>query len=228
MMKPLSAKLSPWIFPLIILFFTILMIEISLPYTAMDKKAPIEFLRTKLNVWHHDIWRWGFFLHVFTSPLVLLAGALQFNSHLINNRPLIHRYLGLSYLIIVLFISGPGAFVMGIYANGGAPAKVSFVFLTTLWLIFTALAWYYAKRKRYIVHAEFMIRGYALTLSAITLRIYGIVINHYHFGLKPVDKYIIVAWLSWVPNIIIAEMIIRSGLPAKLLKKKKSEKAIEQ
>ena len=53
-----------------------------------------------------------------------------------------------------------------------------------------------------------MIRSYALTLSAITLRIYTVAFSFFNVPARPVEIYITTAWLSWVPNLIIAEMII--------------------
>jgi hypothetical protein len=52
-----------------------------------------------------------------------------------------------------------------------------------------------------------MIRSYALTFAAVTLRIWlpfliGIL------GLTFIEAYKIVAWLSWIPNILVAELII--------------------
>jgi hypothetical protein len=53
-----------------------------------------------------------------------------------------------------------------------------------------------------------MIRSYALTLSAITLRArkYGSV---FAFEPPPMDVYRLVAWLGFVPNLLFAEWWIR-------------------
>jgi hypothetical protein len=52
-----------------------------------------------------------------------------------------------------------------------------------------------------------MIRSFALTLSAITLRLWKYIIVM-GFQPKPMDAYQIVAWLGWVLNLVIAEIII--------------------
>ena len=52
-----------------------------------------------------------------------------------------------------------------------------------------------------------MIRSFALTLSAITLRLWKYLIV-LAFQPRPMDVYHIVAWLGWVVNLIIAEIII--------------------
>ena len=59
-----------------------------------------------------------------------------------------------------------------------------------------------------IDHRKWMMRSYALTLSAITLRLWkwGIVKV---FEPRPMDVYRVVAWLGWVLNALVAEYIIR-------------------
>jgi hypothetical protein len=66
---------------------------------------------------------------------------------------------------------------------------------------------YKAKQKDFSAHRNYMIRSYALTLSAITLRAwkYGIANT---IALPPMDTYRIVAWMGWVINLAIAEIII--------------------
>jgi hypothetical protein len=53
-----------------------------------------------------------------------------------------------------------------------------------------------------------MIRSYALTLSAVTLRAWKWTITN-SFELPPMDVYRAVAWLGWVPNLIFVELLIR-------------------
>lgn len=128
--------------------------------------------------------------------------------------------MGYSYVVIVVLISGPAAFIMGWHANGGLPARTSFTLLAFLWILFTFCAWFFAVKKKFVLHRAFMIRSYALTLSAITLRIYTVLFYYLEVHARPVDIYITTAWLSWVPNLIIAEMIINmKKVPVDILRK---------
>ena len=115
---------------------------------------------------------------------------------------------GYLYVLRVVLITGPAAFRMGWHADGGLPARTSFTCLAFLGVVFTIFAWWYATQKRFLQHRAFMIRSYALTLSAITLRIYTFSFAYFNVHARPVEIYITTAWLSWVPNLIIAEMII--------------------
>ena len=190
-------------------FFSFLMIRLTLPYTVM--RPNINFLHTKLHVYHIFPWRISFYTHVFTSCLVLLAGFTQFAPRLLYRYPQVHRVMGYIYLLIVTTVSGPAALIMGFYANGGPVARCSFVTLATLWIVFTAMAGYYAFRRRFALHGAFMFRSYALTLSALTLRSYTYLIDLSGLPITPRDTYILTAWLSWVPNLLLAEWLIRRG-----------------
>jgi hypothetical protein len=187
-------------------FFSYLMLRLSLPYLAM--RNDVDFLQTKQNVYHIDYWRTSFYVHVFTSIFVLIAGLTQFNTRIQKRYKIVHRLMGYIYVLLVVFITGPASFMMGWHANGGLPARTSFTLLSFLWMVFTLFAWWYATRRKFLQHRAFMIRSYALTLSAITLRVYTFAFAYFNVHARPVEIYITTAWLSWVPNLIIAEMII--------------------
>jgi len=202
----------------VILFYTWKMIELTVPYLSFQKN--IDFLKSKLNVYHIDYWRWGFYIHIFTSPIALIAGVTQFSATIMRKAPKFHRWMGKAYVFVVLFISAPGAMAMAFHANYGLPAVVSFVFLTTLWFSFTLLAYYFVRKKDYIAHSEFMLRSYALTFSAVTFRLITYYFTYMKFQVKPAEIYFIAAWMSWVPNLIIAEIMIRMGVIQNILKRR--------
>jgi uncharacterized membrane protein len=192
-----------WI--IIILYFTYLMFLLTIPYLTF--KLNVDFLLTKQNIIHIKYWRFAFYAHIFTSIFVLLCGAFQFWNYFLKNFKKMHRFIGKTYVFLVLFVSGPGALVMSFFANGNLVSKTSFVLLSLLWILFTALAFYYALQKNFVKHRKFMIRSYALTLSAITLRAYALVLpNFIHLEAK--EEYALIAWCSWTINLAIAELII--------------------
>lgn len=195
-----------------------LMVRLSLPYTSMQPN--IDFLLTKQNIYHITLWRFSFYAHVFTSVLVLPAGLTQFNGYWLKKLTQWHRRLGFLYLTTVLFVAAPTGFVMGWYANGGGAAKTSFILLSMCWFVTTLLALTMVKKGDFISHGNWMLRSYALTLSAIMLRTYAMLFDVLHISMHPRNVYITIAWLSWVPNLLVAEIIIRRGFIYKLLHKK--------
>ena len=181
----------------------------------------VGFLRIKQQYIGIDHWRTAFFIHVYASMWVLFAGFTQFSKRLQKNQPKIHRTLGYIYVVDVLLITGPAGLVMGFYANGGLWSRIAFVLLAVLWIYFTAMALVKAKQKNFKAHRNYMIRSYALTLSAITLRAwkYGITNT---MTLPPMDVYRVVAWLGWVGNLAIAEWLIFRQKKISLYKKRDS------
>lgn len=189
-------------------FFSILMLRITLPYLTFRIDAA--FLATKQSIIHIAPWRYAFYIHVCTSIIVLMAGIVQFIPQIAYRYKKLHRAVGMLYIVIIVLLSGPSGLIMGIYANGGIYAKISFVILSILWIAFTAIAYVKALQRNIETHKAFMVRSYALTLSAIALRTYAFLIPMFvHMNGR--DEYVLIAWLSWVPNLIIAELLIWRG-----------------
>ncbi|MGL4632489.1 MAG: DUF2306 domain-containing protein [Leadbetterella sp.] len=152
-------------------------------------------------------YKYAFFCHVFSSIVIIVLGLTQFSRTILKQFPKIHRLNGKGYILLILLISSPSGLILAYHANGGLISKISFSFLSILWFVFTLKAYTFIKKKDFAKHRDFMIRSYALTLSAISLRLfkYGIV---FFFALPPMDTYKIVSVLGWTINLGIAEILI--------------------
>lgn len=151
------------------------------------------------------IWMIAFYVHILAGGLALLIGWPQFSSRLRAKRMSWHRSLGNVYLIAVM-ISGVAGLYLAFHATGGWVAKTGFGILAIGWL-FTSYRGWSAVRKRDIpTHRVWMIRSYALCFAAVMLRIWLplFMIS----GMPFLTAYVIIAWLCWVPNTMIAEWII--------------------
>jgi len=199
----------------LISYASYLLILLSLPYIHFEPY--VDFLATKQLIYHIRPWRYSFYIHVFTSPLVIIAGLFQFSPWLFRKSPRFHRGSGYVYVSVLLLISGPAAFIMSLYANGGYPAQISFVSLSSLWLIFTFIAFWKARKLDFEAHVKWNIRSYALTLSAVTLRFYAYLFDVFRLELGPRETYILLAYLSWIPNLLFAELLIYWKYPRYLL-----------
>jgi hypothetical protein len=73
-----------------------------------------------------------------------------------------------------------------------------------------------ALKKDFIEHEKWMIRSYALTLSAISLRLMAFILPKL-IHLTAHTEYAVIAWLSWTLNLLIAEWIIFSRKANRLL-----------
>ncbi|WP_462222794.1 DUF2306 domain-containing protein [Ferruginibacter sp.] len=190
---------------ILLAFFSFLMLRIIFIYIPVKNDAG--FLQLKQEYIHITEWRVAFFTHVFTSMLVLIAGFTQFSKKFLKQQPKLHRTVGYVYVINILMVTGPSGLLMSFYANGGVSSQTAFVLLSVLWMGFTAMALYKAIKKDFKAHRIFMIRSFALTLSAITLRCWKVLLVNFT-DIQPMDRYRIIAWLGWTLNLIIAEWII--------------------
>ena len=148
----------------------------------------------------------GISLHVFASIFAIVLGPLQFSSRLRRARPTLHRWTGRLYLFVGILIGGLSGLYMATLAFGGAVPRIGFTLLALAWL-YSGYRDYSAIRQRRIdEHRRWMVRNYALTFAAVTLRIYlplGMLAQ------LPFDLvYATVAWICWIPNLLVAEWIL--------------------
>lgn len=169
------------------------------------------FLRLKQDVVDFLPWQWAFKIHVASSGLVLLAGFSQFFSGFRTRFPIWHRRLGWLYIIAVLALAAPSGFVLALYAAGGLITRICFILLTLAWVSCTLLALRYAISRQWLLHRDWMIRSFALSLSALSLRTWKLGLYQlapYADWMTPKLIYQLEAWLGWVINLVIAELII--------------------
>jgi hypothetical protein len=64
------------------------------------------------------------------------------------------------------------------------------------------------RQGRIADHRDWMLRSYALTLAAVTLRLY--LPASQIAGISFLIAYPAIAWLCWVPNLLVAEWMTRT------------------
>jgi uncharacterized membrane protein len=168
----------------------------------------VGFLQFKQDYLHILSWKIAFYIHVFSSLFTLCAGFTQFSSFVLKHHKNLHRLVGKIYAYDILLINFPAGLIMAFYANGELPSKIAFIILDCLWFFFTLKAVIAIKAKDIKTHKRFMIRSYALTCSAITLRLWKIVLSN-TFDIDPQTLYMIDAWMGFVPNLLFAEWLIQ-------------------
>ncbi len=155
-----------------------------------------------------EVERLGLYLHVFGSVFALALGPFQFSASLRARNIRLHRVFGLLYLGVGVLIGGGAGLYMAFHAFGGTVSKAGFACLAVLWL-FTGFRAFRAIRRREIAaHRRWMVRNFALTFAAVTLRVWlpGSVAAGIPFEIA----YPVIAWLCWLPNVATAEVVLRS------------------
>ena len=183
--------------------FFVLMLNITLKYVSFE--SDVAFLQIKqTEVKSISLYIYIFYVHVITSIVTLLAGFTQFNSLITRRFPKIHVALGRIYVYTVLVVAAPSGIYIGWYANGGITSKIAFISLGILWWLFTLIGVLKIKRKNLILHSKWMHRSFALACSAITLRLWKVILV-YLLQPSPMELYQIIAWLGWIPNLLLIE-----------------------
>ena len=183
-----------------------LMLRTIIGYTTFQDN--VQFLVLKQAYVHNPVWKTAFYIHVFSAIISLLAGFTQFSPQLLRDNPKVHRLIGKIYVANILLINFPVGLIMGVYANGGLPGKTAFLLLDTLWFFFTLKAYTSVRNRQFVDHKNYMIRSYAMTFSAFTLRSWKLILSN-TINIDLTELYVIDAWLAFLPNLVIAEIIIR-------------------
>lgn len=152
----------------------------------------------------------AFYAHIIGSSLILVVGFFQF-SEWVYSRKKLHRLLGKIYVFGVLFVGAPGAYIMAAFINRGPWVTTSFLLQNTLWVIFTLLAWIRVRNRNFDAHVKMMRRSYALAFGAVTLRFYIFMFKAAGADVDFSNKYILIAFASWIPNLLLAEWINYRG-----------------
>jgi hypothetical protein len=195
---------------LLIAAFAGLMLTKTLPYYTFEKG--IHFLTTKSDDTNDNPWfRLGFYVHITTSLVVLVLGLLQWLPVVAGVGPKLHRRLGQGYVLGILVLAAPSGLVLARFANGGLVAQVGFSLQCVVWWGTTWVAYRAARRRQWPRHVQWQVRSYAVTLAALALRGESYVM-FYAFGTKPIETYLTVTWLSWVGNLVLAEVLLEVGV----------------
>jgi hypothetical protein len=99
-------------------------------------------------------------------------------------------------------------FVMATVSMEGLATHVGFGTLAVLWFVTAVQAYRNVLKGEIDLHRRWMIRNFALTLAAVTLRNWlPLMLFALHWPFRA--SYITVSWVCWVPNLLVAEWMVR-------------------
>lgn len=168
------------------------------------------FLASKGSLASTTYWRIAFYIHAGSGAIALGTGWLQFLEKFRKKHIKRHRLTGKVYASAILFFGAASGIVLTINASGGLVAKLGFGCLAFAWFYTTLQGWLFIVKGNVLQHRLWMTRSYAITLAAVTLRIWlplALVSN-----LPYQDVYPAISWFCWVPNVLVAEWVIIPGV----------------
>lgn len=160
--------------------------------------------------------------HVVFASLAMSTACLQMWPWLRQSRPRAHRALGRCYVFAGVVPAGLAGLVIGAASPFGPILRVSNVLLAILWLTCTLTGFRMARRGELSKHRRWMIRSFALTLSVITNRFWGVLLTvaltpqlATSFGGNETWMVQTIAglsgWLGWVLPLMLAEWWLVEG-----------------
>jgi uncharacterized membrane protein len=192
----------PWLARIgwmVLLLLCLGVVAYSARYLLHPPRTPAEALGNPLGA----PWLW---IHVAGSVVALALGALQFLPALRRGRIKPHRWIGRTYVVGCL-VGGAAGLILATGSWAGPIATAGFGGLGLIWIATNLLGWQAAVQGRFDAHRRWMIRSWALTLAAVTFRIYLplAMIS----GLPFPPAYQAISFLCWVPNLLVAELWLR-------------------
>lgn len=158
-----------------------------------------------------------FYIHVVAGGIALVLGPFQFARSLRERRPRVHRMMG-RVLVFAMLIAAAAGLTLAPVNSGGLVGTLGFGTLALLWGTFTVLGFAAIRRRDVATHRRWMIRAFALTYAAVTLRLWipVLMLAQVPFGVPAENlfpnAYLLVPFLCWVPNLIVAEFIVRRAV----------------
>lgn len=144
------------------------------------------------------------YTHVFTASVALLVGPFQFLAS-VQRRKSLHRVLGRVYVAGVA-LGGVSGLYLSLFATGGLLARSGFFVLSLVWLATAGQGLRAILAGRVRDHRAWMLRSFALTFAAVTLRLQlGVAMA---LGVEFLDVYPWLGWTAWLPNLVVAELFL--------------------
>ena len=188
-----------------VIFLSLLLVWNTIPYFTFNLNLP--FLAERAKLVEKTVWRICFYTHISAGALCITSSLIQFSSWILRSRKKIHVISGKIYVFVVLLIGAPSGLYMTYFAKGGYAERAAFLAMAVFWFFTTYKGFVTAARdKNFVAHKHWMIRSYAMALTAVTFRIYHILFDE--MGMDTFHNYSISLWISIIGNWMLAEFII--------------------
>lgn len=196
--------------------FAVLCVLISAyPILYLVADGKIALLETKPDtLFAHPVWKTGFYTHIIFGGIALLTGWTQFRAVWRDKYLQVHRRIGQIYIVSVL-LSAVAGFGIGLFATGGWISAAGFVSLAIFWFTTSWNAYTAIRKGDVSKHQRMMLYSFAATFAAVTLRLWMplLIMSIGSF----IPAYRVVAWLSWVPNVLFVHFYLIPRLQTKTL-----------
>lgn len=184
--------------------FSLLLIYNTLPYFSFSKD--FDFIEERSFLFQNNLYNSFFYIHIAAGAICIGTALIQFSRYILKKTKAIHRWSGKLYVFVVLFLGAPTGLYMSFFAKGSFWERSLFMFMAIFWFITTLYGLSTILKKNVLAHKIWMMRSYAMAMTAVTFRVYHIAF--YLLGWDHLENYELSLWISVIGNMLFAEWII--------------------
>lgn len=184
--------------------FSLLLVYNTIPYFSFSKE--FSFIEERSILFQGELYNTCFYIHIFAGAICILTSLVQFSRFILKKLRPIHRWSGKLYVMVVLFLGAPTGLYMSFFAKGSFWERILFMFMAAAWFVTTLYGLSTIQKKNVLAHKIWMIRSYAMAMTAVTFRVYHIIF--YILDWDHLENYELSLWISVIGNMLLAEWII--------------------
>jgi len=192
------------LFWLPVALFSLLLIYNTLPYFSFSKD--FDFIQERNLLFENGVYNASFYIHIAAGAFCIGASLVQFSSYILKKRKAIHIWSGRIYVFVVLALGAPTGLFMSFFAKGSFYERALFMFMAAFWFYTTLKGFTTILKKNVLAHKIWMIRSYAMAMTAVTFRVYHLIF--YLMDWDHLENYEISLWISVIGNMLVAEWLI--------------------
>ena len=184
--------------------FSLLLIYNTIPYFSFSKN--FDFIEERSFLFQSNLYNASFYIHIAAGALCIGTSLIQFSRYILKKSKAIHRISGKIYVFVVLFLVAPTGLYMSFFAKGSFWERALFMFMAGWWFVTTLYGLSTIHKRNIVAHKIWMIRSYAMAMTAVTFRVYHIAF--YLLGWDHLENYEVSLWISVIGNMLFAEWVI--------------------
>jgi hypothetical protein len=184
--------------------FSLLLIYNTIPYFSFSQE--FSFIEERSFLFESGLYHTSFYIHIAAGAICIGTALIQFSRYILKKSKAIHRVSGRIYVFVVLFLGAPTGLYMSFFAKGSPWERSLFMFMALFWFITTLYGFTTILKKNVLAHKIWMMRSYAMAMTAVTFRVYHIIF--YLLDWDHLENYELSLWISVIGNMLFAEWLI--------------------
>ncbi len=183
----------------------------SLVYFNPDELPP--FMIEKLPLPFEDVWLAALRIHVAAAAFALPACLLLSTRWVLRRAPRLHRWLGRTTGVVVLFALAPSGFYLSLFAKGGLPSTLGFILSGLILVVAMVQGVRTARSGDFVAHRRNALHVLAQLSVAVTSRtmLFGLDA----LNVDPDRAYLFSLWLPVIAGVVLVELLTPRPRPSR-------------